>query len=436
MNRRMVTTVAVSAVLGAALAGGYVLAVSAETPAEAAFRAARQWTVRVEVTIPVPFIEDEQASMLGSGLVVDAARGWVLTNAHVAGHSPSELKIAFADSKLIPAQRVYVDPEVDLAVIAYRPAQLRQTPPVAELECDALPPVGHPVGAYGHPWGFRFTGTRGITSGVTSRFGPDMLQTDAPINEGNSGGPLISLETGRVVGVNTAKIADEKVEGLSFAVPIRSACRLLALLREGKDPSPPAPGLDFATDENDTRTLVVAHSRLPAGSPALQLGDEIIAVGRQAVSTPSEFTDALRGHLDDVALTVRRGAAEVALKGRFAAAPRITARVGLWVDGALFASMDDFNAGTMGDDIALMVHHVEPASEAEGTGLEAYDMLVRVDGRPVHSIGELEQAIAHSKRDDRQVELMLLRLMDDGRRLVEYERRYLGTADVHRVGGG
>jgi len=65
---------------------------------------------------------------------------------------------------------------------------------------------------------------------VTTRLGSNMLQTDAPINEGNSGGPLISLETGKVVGVNTAKIKEESVEGLSFAVPIPYACTIIELL--------------------------------------------------------------------------------------------------------------------------------------------------------------------------------------------------------------
>jgi len=212
----------------------------AETPAEAAFRAAKDWTVRVQAELPVPFVEDEAGAFEGAGFVVDAKRGWILTNAHVAGHSPSTLKVAFEGGKLVPATRLYVDPQLDVAVISYEPSQLKQPPPEPVLECDALPPVGHPVGAFGHPWGFRFTGTRGIASAVSSRFGADMLQTDAPINAGNSGGPLLSLETGRVVGISTAKIADEQVEGLSFAVPMPYACTLLRILQAGSDPSPPA----------------------------------------------------------------------------------------------------------------------------------------------------------------------------------------------------
>lgn len=84
------------------------------------------------------------------------------------------------------------------------------------------------------------TCTRGITPTVTMRLGVNMLQKGVPINEGNSGGPLISLETGQVVGINTAKVKEESVEGLCFAVPMLYACTILDLLRAGCDPSPPA----------------------------------------------------------------------------------------------------------------------------------------------------------------------------------------------------
>ena len=136
-------------------------------------------------------------------MVVDAKRGWVLTNAHVASSSYSTVTVTFHGGEPMPARRIYVDPRLDLAVLTYDPAKAKHTPTEPQFECDASPPVGHPVGAFGHPWGFRFTGTRGITSAVTSRLGPQMLQTDAPINSGNSGGPLISLETGRVSSAST-----------------------------------------------------------------------------------------------------------------------------------------------------------------------------------------------------------------------------------------
>ena len=79
-----------------------------------------------------------------------------------------------------------------------------------------------------------------------------MLQTDAPINEGNSGGPLISLETGQVVGINAAKIKQEAVEGLSFAVPMPYACTIIDLMQRGEDPSPPRTA--WSTSRSTTAT--------------------------------------------------------------------------------------------------------------------------------------------------------------------------------------
>jgi serine protease Do len=424
-----------SLLLWAALSAA-ALPSAAETPAEAAFRAAKEWTVRVQAELPIPFVEDEAGAFEGAGFVVDAKRGWILTNAHVAGHSPSTLKVAFEGGRLMPAVRLYVDPYLDVAVITYDPSQLASPPPEPVLECDALPPIGHPVGAFGHPWGFRFTGTRGIASAVSSRFGPDMLQTDAPINAGNSGGPLLSLETGRVVGISTAKIADEQVEGLSFAVPMPYACTILRILQSGGDPSPPLAQFEFAIDENDERTLYVAASRLPPSALALQVGDEIVAVEERAVATPTQFLDAVRGRLPGLVLTVRRDGKDVTLRGKLPPAPWVTERIGLWVDGALFAPAGEFFAGWLGGGDALMVHHVEATSEAAAVGLMHYDVLVRVNGREVRSLDELEPVVTDARQRRQPLELLLVRMMEEGDKLFEYQRRTLSAEEVGRIGGG
>lgn len=408
---------------------------SAETPAEAAFRAAKGWTVRVQVERDTPFIEDEAGAFQGAGFVVDATRGWILTNAHVAGRSPSDLKIAFEDGRLIPAERVYVDPHLDMAVISYMPAQVKRQPPEPVLECSGLPPVGHPVGAFGHPWGFRFTGTRGIASAVSSRFGADMLQTDAPINAGNSGGPLISLETGRVVGISTAKIADEEVEGLSFAVPMPYVCTVLNLLKARRDPSPPNGGLDFAIGENDERSLYVANVRSDPKDLDLRIGDEIIAVADRPVQSPTQFIDATRGRLENLTVMVRREGKPLRLTGTLAPAPKITERSGLWVDGAVFAEVGDFYGGLLKDGRGVMVHHVDEASEAASAGLQFFDLIERANGQPVHSLGDLEKIVVNAAEQEKPIELLLIRVMSEGERLFEYQRRTLSGEDVGRVGG-
>jgi S1-C subfamily serine protease len=130
---------------------------------EAVFHQAERYTVRVRTSIKLPFDTDEQGTFSGAGFVIDRSRGWVLTNAHVAGRSPSSMQVAFKDREYRPAIKLYVDPLLDLAVLALNPADIPPGTTAATLDCQDAPAVGHPVGAYGHPWGLPFTGTRGST---------------------------------------------------------------------------------------------------------------------------------------------------------------------------------------------------------------------------------------------------------------------------------
>jgi S1-C subfamily serine protease len=411
--------------------------VHAQSPGEDAFRSAADWTVQVRASVQRPFIQDEQGSWDGAGVLVDADRGWVLTNAHVAGYSYGKVAIAFRDEKAIAAERIYVDPHLDLAVLRFDPRARHSTASVPSLDCGATPPVGHPVGAFGHPWGFRFTGTRGITSAVTTRLGAKMLQTDAPINEGNSGGPLLSLETGRVVGINTATIKEDSVEGLSFAVPMHYACTIIELLRLGRDPSPPARLVDFAVDLNDEQTMTVARSRLPTGTLDLRSGDEIVALASpdREIATESDLMDALRGHLDAVSLVVVRDGKEIAVRGRWPAAGKVTERRGLWVSGALFAEAEFLTGGLIEGAPNLMIHYVSPGSEAEAAGLAVYDLLMSAQRAPVDSLASLRHLSERAGADDRPIELMLLRLTSEMKDdLFIYQQRTLSITELQTVG--
>ena len=403
---------------------------------EDAFKDARDWTVQIRTSVSRPFTQDEMGSSQGAGLVVDAKRGWVLTNAHVASTSYSHITITFHGGTPIPAQRLYVDPNLDLAVVAYDPAAAKRTPREPQLDCETSPPIGHPVGAFGHPWGFRFTGTRGITSAVTSRLGPQMLQTDAPINSGNSGGPLISLVTGRVVGVNTASMAKDVTEGLSFAVPMPYACTIVDLLRKGEDPSPPASLIDFAIDDNDEPTLTVARSRLPANAIGLRAGDELVALRSHdhPLSNASQLVDALRGRLDDVSLIVRREGKEITLQGVWPAAPRVVERTGLWISGALFAESESLVRGQLVGAPTLMIHHVESGSSAEVQGLRGYDLVLTANGHPVDSIATLQTLAREAQAAESDLNLMLLRLGSVRSGLFVYQQRKLTPDDVEIVG--
>ncbi len=236
--------------------------------AEEAFRLAAYYTVKIETTVSLPTGPDDEAGVFtGAGFVVDLPRRWIVTNAHVVSRSPATLRLRARHGPWIAGRRVYVDPYLDIAVIAPKnPSQLANVK-AATLACGNTPPVGHPVGAFGHPWGLDFTGTRGIVAGVGERYEPGALLTDAPINDGNSGGPLISLVTGQVVGVNTSALAEKEVQNLNFAISARYVCRILDLLRAGRDPSPLARSLVFYADTRPPGALKVARNFMPPGSP-------------------------------------------------------------------------------------------------------------------------------------------------------------------------
>ena len=104
-----------------ALAAGNSAA-APEKAGEDAFEDAKDWTVQIRTSVNRPFTQDQTGSFQGAGMVVDARRGWVLTNKHVASSSYSSVTVTFHGGEPLPAQRLYVDPHLDLAVIAYDPS--------------------------------------------------------------------------------------------------------------------------------------------------------------------------------------------------------------------------------------------------------------------------------------------------------------------------
>lgn len=181
----------------------------------------------------IAFGADAKPKGQGSG-VIFTPDGYVLTNAHVVTGA-AKVRATFADGQVLDAALVGADPDTDSAVLRLSGNGL----PHAELGSSANLRVGQLVAAIGNPLGFQCTVTAGIVSALgrtlrtpSGRMIESVIQTDAPLNPGNSGGPLVS-GVGRVVGINTATIAP--AQGICFAIGIDTAVWVATrLMRDGR----------------------------------------------------------------------------------------------------------------------------------------------------------------------------------------------------------
>jgi len=265
---------------------------------------------------------ERETQATGSGVIVDAAQGYVMTNAHVVENANS-IEVTTKDNRHFKAKLIGRDPDTDIAVLQISGSSLTAVP---IGDSDHLQ-VGDFVLAIGNPFGLGQTVTSGIISALGRSPGiegyEDFIQTDASINPGNSGGPLVDLQ-GRVVGINTAIVAPSGGNvGIGFAVPINMARQVMDQLvqygeikrgRIGVAIQDLTPDLAQALGTRHTQGAVIA--RVEAGSPAeragLRTNDLVIAINGAPMRSGTDLRNrvGLSRIGDAVELTVERGGTE------------------------------------------------------------------------------------------------------------------------------
>ncbi len=349
------------------------------------FEVANTYTVKIKTRVKYPFIKDNRGSHRGAGFLLDKTSGWIMTNAHVSSRNPKSLEVAFKDEKFVDAKLVYVDMLLDLAIIKISPDKIPAIATEAKLDCVNKPVVGKPVGAFGHPFSLSFSGTRGIISGEKYRWGRVWVQTDAPINSGNSGGPLISLTSGKVVGISSATMSKSRSEGLNFAVPMTHACKVVDLLRRGLDPTPSYIPVGFAYDDDNDSELIAAviYKKQPTSWP-LEVGDRLVSFA----STPKDefknqamLVHQLRGVRGKVDVVIERDGRKMIFSIMSKPRTSLMKRIGVHVSGVVIAPenfRDDEEANPKG---LALIQDVARASIGRSAGIKAYDLLISIDGK-------------------------------------------------------
>lgn len=369
---------------------------------------------------------------MGSGFIIDAD-GYVVTNNHVVEHA-SEIMVTLGDGTRLDAELIGTDPKTDLALLK---VESGEPLPYAVFGDSDSTRVGDWIVAIGNPFGLGGSATTGIISarGRDIQSGPfdDFLQIDAPINSGNSGGPLFDL-SGRIIGINTAIFSPNGGNvGIGFAIPSELAESVIDQLRSSghvergwlgvsiqQVNEELARGLGFDGESGALVASVVANS--PAERAGLQPGDVIVGVNGEDVKQLKELTRRIadvkpndvveleiwrNGDHETLEVSVGESPAEAARAGL--EEPETKPRLGLTLGPLTPEARQRFRVDNAID--GAMVTSVTPGGPAAARGLRPGDIIVMVGQSSVNSLEEAASAIEEAISEGR--DSVVLRVVRD-----------------------
>jgi len=349
---------------------------------------------------------DRQIQSAGSGVIVNAAEGYILTNHHVVANA-DEILITLLDGELLEAKVIGSDAETDIAVLQVDAEGLTEMP----IGDSTAVRVGDFVIAIGNPFGLGHT----VTSGIVSALGrtgigaglEDFIQTDASINPGNSGGALVNMN-GELVGINSAIISRSGGNvGIGFAVPTAIAQSVMRQIVEFGEVhrgllgvtsrslnAAAAAARNAPVDSGALITEIVPNSA--AEKSGLQIEDIIIEVNHKRISDASELGNAIGLLSAGDKVTIRYIRDGDTLTTLAELGERVTTRL----------AGGDIHRGLVGAEFqsttASSVRGVEVPTVAEGSpaaqrGLREGDVVVMINRRLVQSIGDLIAAASENQ---------------------------------------
>ena len=355
----------------------------------------------------------------GSGVIVDAAEGYILTNHHVIENA-EEISVTLMDDRSLVARVVGSDAGSDIAVLQVEPDRLSEMP----LGDSEVLRVGDFVVAIGNPFRLRHTVTSGIVSGL-GRTGinpegyEDFIQTDASINPGNSGGALVNLR-GELIGVNSAIFSSTGSNiGIGFAIPVNMARTVMDQIIAFGSVRRGLLGVSIATvtpeiadsyDLDDTSGALVTavNSDSAAEAAGLEIGDVITSINGEPVDDPGALRNAIGLLRPEDTVTVSyfregRPRTTTATLGEAAATaggpelgPERLAEIDPAFEGAEFATNNENQPNFNGVE-GMLATQVESGSAAYLRGLRTGDVITHVNRQRVRTVEMAREIITDAR---------------------------------------